>query len=93
MSMLQAFRSKTLVIASNHGTMSSVIKNKYNGILFKTGCFKDLNSKINWAINHNNEREIIVNNAFKEFNINYSEDQNYRKLLSAYNRTINKKNK
>ena len=91
MSMLQAFRSKTLVIASNHGTMSSVIKNKYNGILFKTGCFKDLYSKIIWAINHNNEREIIVNNAFKEFNINYSEDQNYRKLLSAYNRTINKK--
>lgn len=93
MSMLQAFRSKTLVIASNHGTMSSVIKNKYNGILFKTGCFKDLYSKIIWAINHNNEREIIVNNAFKEFNINYSEDQNYRKLLSAYIRTINKKNK
>ena len=47
---LQAFREKTLVVASNIGSMKEMIKDGYNGILFKHNDHKSLESKIRWIL-------------------------------------------
>ena len=46
MSILQAFRAGTLVIASNLGAMKSIIQDKFNGILFEPGNSYDLEKKL-----------------------------------------------
>ena len=42
MTILEAFREGTLVLASNIGSIKSIIKDKYNGILFEPGNKLDL---------------------------------------------------
>jgi len=90
MSILQAFRAGTLVIASNLGAMKSIIKDKFNGILFEPGNSYDLEKKLNWVINNPLECETITKNALNDFNLKYSENVNYEKLIDIYQKIINK---
>lgn len=55
MTILEAFREGTLVLASNIGSIKSIIKDKYNGILFNSGDSFDLKKKLNgfWLIPKN----------------------------------------
>lgn len=49
---LEAFITKTPIIASNIGALPEFIKNKENGLLFKVGNSNDLNEKINLIIDN-----------------------------------------
>ena len=85
MTILEAFREGTLVLASNIGSIKSIIKDKYNGILFEPGNQNDLIKKVKWILDNQIECNQICINAKREFDIKYSSKSNYKKLIDLYN--------
>jgi glycosyltransferase involved in cell wall biosynthesis len=93
MTILESFREGTLVLASNIGSIKSIIKDKYNGILFNPNDPNDIQEKVEWVLNNSKKCDEISLNAMNDFNNKYSEDNNYQELINIYNKTIsNKKN-
>ena len=92
MTILEAFKEETLVLASNIGSIKSIIKDKHNGILFTPGDPNDLNIKVKWILNNPEECKSIVSNAYNDFIENYTEENNYKKLIEVYQDAINSKN-
>ncbi|MDA7733284.1 glycosyltransferase family 4 protein [Candidatus Pelagibacter sp.] len=88
MSILEAFREGTLVLASNIGSIKSIIKDKYNGILFEYGNKKDLTNKINWILANPDICDRITLNANNDFKKKYSAEVNYAQLIKIYNNAI-----
>ena len=86
---LQAFREKTLVVASNIGSMKEMIKDGYNGILFKHNDHKSLESKIRWILLNQKVCHKITKNAYKLFVKNYTQKLNYKILIKIYKKAIN----
>ena len=93
MTILEGFRSGTLVIASNLGVMRHIIKDKYNGILFESGNYKDLQDKIRWVLDNPDRCDLITKNALSDFNNNFSEKPNYEQLIKIYTDVITNYNK
>ncbi len=91
MTILEAFNEGTLVIASNIGSISNIIKNFHNGILFEPGNSYDLNKKVKWALKNPIQCNKIADNAKKIFLAKYSENVNYKSLISIYRNTIKQK--
>lgn len=91
MTIIEAFNLGTLVLASNIGSISTIIKHKKNGLLFKPGDKKDLIDKINWIYQNPIKCDEIVLNAKKDFIKKYSANENYQKLIKIYNEAIKNK--
>ena len=85
MTILEAFREGTLVLASNIGSIKSIIKDKHNGILFEPGNQNDLVKKVKWILDNQIKCNQICINAKREFDIKYSSKTNYKKLIDLYN--------
>ena len=90
---VEAFNEGTLVLASNIGSIKSIIKDKYNGLLFNPGDQKDLIRKVKWILKNPNKCDQIAQNAKKEFNKKYSTNSNYNQLINIYKDAINNKKK
>ena len=88
MTILEAFREGTLVMASNIGSIKSIIKDKYNGILFEPGNHKDLINKVEWILNNPKICDQIALNANNEFYKKYSSEINYKQLIQIYQEAI-----
>lgn len=88
MTILEAFREGTLVLASNIGSIKSIIKDKFNGILFEPGNTLDLIDKVKWILNNQKECDQIALNANNEFNKKYSSEVNYKQLIDVYEKAI-----
>ena len=88
MTILEAFREGTLVLASNIGSIKSIIKDRFNGILFEPGNKSDLIDKVKWILNNPKECDQIALNANKEFNNKYSSEINYKQLINIYEEAI-----
>ena len=88
MTILEAFRAGTLVVASNIGSIGHIIKDKYNGILFEPGNYKDLEEKINWVLKNSDKSNTIANNALNDFNSLYNEETSYNQLVGIYKEVI-----
>ena len=67
------------------------IKNFHNGILFEPGNPNDLNKKVKWALKNPIQCNKITDNAKKIFLAKYSENVNYKSLISIYRNTIKQK--
>ena len=91
MLILEAFAAKTLVLASNLGSLSSIITDRYNGLLFEPNNHKDLIKKIQWITNNKVECDQIIINAKNDFLKKYTERHNYKTLINIYEETIKKK--
>ena len=91
MTILEAFREGTLVLASDIGSIKNIIKDKYNGILFKQGNKFDLIDKIKWILNNPKECDRIVLNASHDFKNKYSTEMNYKQLINIYEEAIKNK--
>jgi glycosyltransferase involved in cell wall biosynthesis len=87
---LQAFRSGTLVVASNIGSVKNIIKDGHNGILFNPEDSKSLQNKLNWISKNNEECNKIALNGFNDFIKNYTDELNYDLLINIYNNALNK---
>ena len=92
---LKAFQFETVVLAPALGSISAIIKDGYNGILFKPNNIEDLINKIKWALSNEEKCNQIKDNAKKEFNEKYTEEVNYNILKKIYEDAIeeNKNNK
>ena len=90
---VEAFNEGTLVLASNIGSIKSIIKDKYNGLLFNPGNQKDLIRKVKWILKNPDKCDQIAHNAKKEFNKKYSTNSNYNQLINIYKDAINNKKK
>ena len=90
MTILQAFRSGTLVVASNIGSIKNIINDGYNGILFNPNDKQSLQDKIKWIFANNEKCNEITLNAFNDFHKNYTDVSNYNQLINIYNGTIEK---
>lgn len=88
MTILEAFRGGTLVLASNIGSIKSIIKDRFNGILFEPGNTSDLIDKVKWILNNQRECDQIALNANSEFNQKYSSEVNYKQLIDVYEKAI-----
>ena len=89
---IEAFAYETVVIAPNLGSISTIIKDRYNGILFEPNNSDDLLDKIKWAISNNNKCETIKINAKKIFEKKYSDKVNYKILFGIYKNAIRENN-
>ena len=89
---LEAFALETIVIAPNLGTMSCIIKDRFNGILFKPNDIDDLVKKIKWVLNNDKKCNKIKINAKKILLKKYSEKSNFKQLINIYETAI-KENK
>lgn len=89
MTILEAFASKTLVIASNIGAMSTMITHKENGLLFENKSANALINNLNFALENEGKRDQMIHSAFKSFQQFYSKESNYKKLLEIYDSAIN----
>ena len=88
MTILEAFREGTLVLASNIGSIKSIIKDRFNGILFEPGNTSDLIDKVKWILNNQRECDQIALNANNEFKQKYSSEVNYKQLIDVYEKAI-----
>jgi|TARA_B100001093_G_scaffold160909_1_gene153333 glycosyltransferase involved in cell wall biosynthesis len=88
MTILEAFREGTLILASNIGSIKSIINDRFNGILFEPGNTSDLIDKVKWILNNQKECDQIALNANNEFKKKYSSEINYKQLIDVYEEAI-----
>ncbi|MGB0886695.1 MAG: glycosyltransferase family 4 protein [Vicingaceae bacterium] len=88
MTILEAFASKTLVVASNLGAMQTMINHKQNGLLFKPKAVNELQNCIDLALE--NHAETMVKNAYLDYKNKYSKTANYNALMNIYTKITSK---
>ncbi len=81
---LEAFRAKLAVIASNIEGPAELIKDNYNGLLFEPQNVLELTDKINYLINNKYKREEISEKGFKTFTSEYSINNYVKRLIKLY---------
>jgi len=86
---IEAYASATPIIASNLGSMSSLVKDGSTGLLFEPGNPQDLAAKVEWALN--NTKKLIQMRHFsrEEFEIQYTSEKNYKRLMEIYGQIVN----
>ena len=88
MVILEAFAIGLPVVSSNLGSMSSIIKNGYNGLHFEPSNKADLIKKV-LSISNNNELEAeLSKNARTDYEQFYTPEKNYEMLINIYKRAI-----
>jgi glycosyltransferase involved in cell wall biosynthesis len=88
MTIIEAFASGLPVIASDLGTMASLVKHRATGLRFAPGYAAGLISSVQWLQTHGEEVRKFRTNARREFELHYSAETNYRHLMRLYGRVI-----
>lgn len=82
--LVEAFASGVPVIASRLGSMAELVSEGRTGLLFNPGDAGDLVAKLVWADAHPEEMARMGENARAEYERRYAPRQNYRELISIY---------
>jgi glycosyltransferase involved in cell wall biosynthesis len=88
MTIVEAFSSGLPVVASDIGSMTSVIEDEQNGLLFSSGDCSDLAEKITWSFGHPEELRKMGRQARQAFETNYSAEENFDLLCAIYNEVM-----
>ncbi len=90
--LLEAFSAGVPVIASNLGSISLMIQDGYNGLLFDAGHPSSLVNCIQkWQSYSDKQKNIFCQNARKTYEELYTPEKNYMQLIDIYQSVINKK--
>ena len=81
---VEAYAVGLPVIASDLGSMSSLIDHGRTGLHFSPGDPKDLARQVAWASTHQAERTRMREEARAEYEDKYTSDINYRYLMGIY---------
>jgi len=81
---LEAASYKKPVLASNVGSLSYMIKNNENGMLFNRNDSFDFKQKLLEIFNNSKKLKLMGDNAFRILNTEYSEQQHYNKLIELF---------
>jgi glycosyltransferase involved in cell wall biosynthesis len=79
------------VIASDLGSMSSLIDHRRTGLRFRPGDPKDLAAQVRWAVAHPAELGLMRRAARAKFEAEYAAERNYQLLLEIYERATHNK--
>ena len=88
MSIVEAYSVGLPVIASNIGSLSSLIDHKNTGLFFKLADPADLASKVEWIFSHSNYLRQMQRSARAEYENKYTEECNYEMLIEIYQKAI-----
>ncbi len=84
MILAEAFAVGLPVIASNLGSMSSIVDHRRTGLHFEAGNASDLVDKVRWLRAHPAEAMRMRTQARLEFEGKYTGDRNYAQLMHIY---------
>lgn len=79
------------VVASNLGSLSSLVDSGRTGLHFRPGDADDLAAKVEWAIAHPQELGQMGREARAEFEAHYTAEANYRQLMEIYQLALSSK--
>lgn len=88
MTIIEAFALKTPIIATEIGASKSMIRNKVTGLLFPLNSYPDFYNCVRFCLENPTKIDQIVEQAYQEYQSNYTPDNNYKMLLSAYQEVI-----
>jgi glycosyltransferase involved in cell wall biosynthesis len=83
---LEAMIAKKLLIVSDAGALSELVKHNYNGITFKTDNLKNLLKKLLYSIKIYNTKTSLklINNSLIFLRKNYRDEMNQKKIMAIY---------
>lgn len=84
MTLVESFACGVPVIASRLGAMEEIVEDGRTGLHFKPGDSVDLAAKIGWAWTHPAEMEAMGRAARAEYELKYTAEHNYQKLMDIY---------
>jgi glycosyltransferase involved in cell wall biosynthesis len=84
MILAEAFAVGLPVIASNLGSMSSIVDHLRTGLHFEPGNASDLVEKVRWLHTHPAEVDLMRAQARKEYEIKYTAEENYAQMIHIY---------
>ena len=89
---IEAFSVGLPVIANKLGSVSSIVTDEYNGLLFEGGNSSALQAKITeWRNKSVAEKELFSQNARQTYLDNYTPEKNMAQLLSIYESLTNRR--
>jgi len=88
MSIIEALAAGTPVIASNLGSMSSLVTHQRTGLHFRPGDPVDLVVQVEWMLAHPDQWRQMRQNARSEFEAKYTAEGNYEILIGIYEDAI-----
>jgi exopolysaccharide biosynthesis WecB/TagA/CpsF family protein len=75
-------------IVSDLGSMSERVEHHRTGLLFRPGDPEDLAAKVRWAFDHPVELQQMRVAARREYELNYTAEVNYKRLIEIYELAI-----
>ena len=87
---IESYAFKKPVIASNIGSLKELVQDGETGLLFETGNYADLGTKIELLFSNPGLCKEMGKYACKYLEDNYSEEIHYQKVLRVFNSLIDK---
>lgn len=87
---IEAFAKGTPVVASNIGAIAELVDHQYNGLLFRPSDPTDLANQIEWLLAHPQKLAQMRLNAKADFDVKYTANDNFKRLLEIYQTAIEK---
>jgi glycosyltransferase involved in cell wall biosynthesis len=85
---VEAFAKGTPVVASNLGSMSTLVRHGETGLHFVPGDAADLATQVKWLLSHPEALKTMRAHARAEYESTYSAQSNYEILMEAYHDAI-----
>jgi glycosyltransferase involved in cell wall biosynthesis len=92
LTLIEAFACGLPVIASRLGALAESVTEGETGLLFEPGSAKDLGEKIAWAESHPEDMLRMGENARTEYELRYTPEANYQRLMEIYAEAIGANN-
>jgi glycosyltransferase involved in cell wall biosynthesis len=80
----EAYATGLPIVASNLGSMASLVVSGRTGLLFERDDAGDLAAKASWLWSHHREREVMGRGARLEYEREYAAERNYQMLMDIY---------
>jgi glycosyltransferase involved in cell wall biosynthesis len=84
----EAFSTGLPVIASDLGSLASILDHGRTGMLFQAGDSADLAAKVEWACRHPEAADALGRGGRREYETKYTADAHHRQILEIYRRAI-----
>jgi glycosyltransferase involved in cell wall biosynthesis len=88
LSIVEAFATGLPVVASNHGSMASLIRHGETGWLFTPGDAEALRDSVQTLMEHPDQLRAMGRQARAEYLQHYTAERNYEQLIAIYQRAI-----
>lgn len=88
MTVVEAFATGLPVVASNLGSLATLVDDGRTGLHFAAGNAADLAAKVRWALSNSSDLARMRLRARSEFEVNYTAEMNYAMLMGIYTKAL-----